>query len=273
MRSKQVGPSPVGSEQVGPSPVDSKGWRTVPCGARGRRVQPFLAAEGGGLTFAEETPLSRVSVGLMPSAAWGSQSSLVRLWVPWAPPDLRLPLDVGVVSGEDAGLPPGGSWAQGRSPEVGAIPGGVTPSCLQLQGRRVPPSSPWSVTGLASARRGPGLCPVCAACLQQQVRLPSAWGPGRERLPPAGRPEPLALACGLPALRPPSWCAASRGRGGSTSGKPCPAAAGCPRGQGAKGVLSFCWVAPAGKAAQAETGAQISAGHTGPGPPSGPFCT
>lgn len=69
--SKQVGPSPVGSEQVGPSPVGSKGWRTIPCGARVRRVQAFLAAEGGGLTFAE-TPLSRVSAGLVPSVAWGS---------------------------------------------------------------------------------------------------------------------------------------------------------------------------------------------------------
>lgn len=195
----------------------------------------------------------------------------MRLWVPWAPPGLRLPLDVGVVSGEDAGLPPGGSWAQGRSPEAGAIPRGVTPSCLQLQGRRVPPSSPWRCPP-SLARPLPPAGQACVLC---------AWPvcSSKSGCPLRGAPwegktsSSRSARAPRPGLRPPPCPAASRGRGGSTSGKPCPAAAGCPCGQGAKGGPFFCWVAPAGKAAQAETGAQISGGHTGPGPPSGPFCT
>lgn len=75
---------------------------------------------------------SRVSAGLVPSAAWGSHLWMC-LWVLWAPPDMRLPMNMNVISREDPAPPPGRSWAQGRSSEAGAVPWGVTPSCLQLQ--------------------------------------------------------------------------------------------------------------------------------------------
>ena len=113
------------------------------------------------------------------------------------------------------------------------------------QGRRVPPSSPWRccwslaqplpLTGWAFV-----LCvrPVC----QRRVRLPSARGPWKgeassSRLARAPSPSlrplcPVAsfLVCGIQG-RP----GLPGAKGAAPSGKPCPAAAGCPHGQGAKG--------------------------------------
>ena len=63
--------------------MGSEGWRTIPCGVRGR-IHPSLAAEGGSLSFADETPLSHVSAALVPSAVWGSHLWMC-LWVLWVP--------------------------------------------------------------------------------------------------------------------------------------------------------------------------------------------
>ena len=178
-----------------------------------------------------------------------------------------------------------GSLFRGRS-----HPMGVTPSCLQLQAPepagRVAESLPLPRGGVAGhwlslcpSQAGP-LCSVCGLSASGESGCPLRGAPGRERLPPAGWPEPRAPACGLSALWPPSWCVASRAgpvcqglRGQHPPGSPAQQRPAVLTDRERRGVHSFCWVAPAGKAAQAETGAQISGGHTGPGPPSGPFCT
>lgn len=137
-----------------------------------------------------------------PPVALGAVS-LVCLWVRGAPG--LFPWTWVLSAGGPEGLPPGDPGLRVALQRAGH-PAGCN-SLRQLQGREVPPSSPWRCHTITEA----GLCPpqarpVCHVCGLSAAASQAALSPGPlgRRAAPAGPARPLSLACGLPALWPPS---------------------------------------------------------------------
>ena len=159
----------------------------------------------------------------------------------------------------------------------------MTPSCLQLQapepaGRVAEPlplprggaATHW--LGLCRSRAGPVSC-VCGLSASSKSGCPlrgALEGKGfLQQVDQSPEPQPAASA-----LWPLSWCVASRAgpvglglRGQRPPGSPAQQRPAVLTDREQRAVHSFGWVAPAGKAAQAETRAQISGGAHWPRTP------
>ena len=130
-----------------------------------------------------------------------------------------------------------GSLFRGRSHPAGCnslLPpaaGSPSPSLLPVE---VSPSlaRPLPAAGQACV---PCVRPVCSS----KSGCPLRRAPGRERLPPAGRPEPLSLACGLPALWPPSGVRHPGAEGAAPPGSPAQQRPAVLVDREPRGVLSF----------------------------------